>query len=103
MSLSSNFCVAQSKSWLKAIACEASRLILEMYSLSIKEAETQLAKLTEDAVRGEDVIITCRNGTSFRIVPVTPETRKPKFDSAKGLNKTSDDFDEPIEGFEGYC
>ena len=74
-----------------------------MYSVNLKEAETQLAKLVEDAARGEDVIITRNDGTSFRIVPVTTEIAKPKFGSAKGLIKISDDFDEPLEGFEEYA
>lgn len=73
-----------------------------MYSVNIKEAETQLAKLVEDAAKGEDVIITRNDGTSFRIVPVTNTATAPKFGSAKGLIKISDDFDEPLEGFEDY-
>lgn len=73
-----------------------------MYSVNIKEAETQLAKLVEEAARGEDVIITRQDGTSFRIVPVKAEPARPKFGSAKGLIKISDDFDEPLEGFEEY-
>ncbi len=73
-----------------------------MYSVNLKEAETQLAKLVEDAARGEDVIITRNDGTSFRIVPVTDAVAVPKFGSAKGLIKISDDFDEPLEGFEEY-
>ena len=73
-----------------------------MYSMNLKEAETQLAKLVEDAARGEDVIITHTDGTAFRIVPVAAKTAKPKFGSAKGLIEISDDFDEPLEGFEEY-
>ena len=73
-----------------------------MYSVNLKEAEAQLAKLIEEAARGEDVVITRRDGTAFRIVPVKAETAKPKFGSAKGLIKISDDFDAPLEGFEDY-
>lgn len=74
-----------------------------MYSVNLKEAETQLAKLVEEAARGEDVIITRSDGTSFRIVPVAAETAAPKFGSAKGLIKIADDFDEPLEEFEAYA
>ncbi|MEL6606614.1 MAG: DUF2281 domain-containing protein [Cyanobacteria bacterium J06614_10] len=73
-----------------------------MYSVNLKEAETQLAKLVEEAARGENVVIIRQDGSSFRIVPVKAKTAKPKFGSAKGLIKMSDDFDEPLEGFEEY-
>ncbi len=74
-----------------------------MYSVNLKEAETQLEKLVEEAARGEDVIITRSDGTSFRIVPITPEAAAPKFGSAKGLIKIADDFDKPLEEFEEYA
>lgn len=73
-----------------------------MYSVDLKEAETQLAKLMEEAARGEDVIITRQDGSAFRIVPMKTEAAMPKFGSAQGLIKISDDFDEPLEGFEEY-
>ena len=75
-----------------------------MYLVSLQEAETQLAKLVEDVARGEDVIITRSDGTSFRIVPITNKTvATPKFGSAKDLIKISDDFDEPLEEFAEYA
>lgn len=73
-----------------------------MYSVNLQEAKQQLAKLIEEAARGEDVIITIGNGATFRIVPVELDTAVPKFGSARGLIKISDDFDEPVEGFEEY-
>lgn len=74
-----------------------------MHSVNLKEAETQLEKLVEEAARGEDVIITRSDGTSFRIVLVATEVATPKFGSAKGLIKIADDFDEPLEEFEAYA
>lgn len=73
-----------------------------MYSVNLKEAETQLAKLVEEAARGEEVIITRDDGIAFRLVPVATELPVPKFGSAKGLIKIADDFDAPLEGFEEY-
>lgn len=73
-----------------------------MYSIDIQEAETQLAKLVEEAAQGEDVIITRKDGTAFRIVPVRDTVAAPKFGSAKGLIKISDDFDEPLADFDEY-
>jgi prevent-host-death family protein len=40
-----------------------------MYQIHLKEAETRLAELIEQAVTGEEVIITRSDGTSFKIVP----------------------------------
>jgi antitoxin (DNA-binding transcriptional repressor) of toxin-antitoxin stability system len=37
-----------------------------------------------------------------KIVPLNTAQTSPKFGSAKGLIKMSDDFDEPIEDFEEY-
>ena len=74
-----------------------------MYSISLTEAKSQLARLIKDAARGEDVIITRNDGASFRIVPIESKVVVPKFGSAKGLIQIADDFDEPIEGFEEYA
>lgn len=73
-----------------------------MHRINLKEAETQLEKLIEEAAGGEEVIITRSDGAAFRIVPIGDRAAVPKFGSAKGLVKMSDDFDEPLEGFEEY-
>jgi antitoxin (DNA-binding transcriptional repressor) of toxin-antitoxin stability system len=74
-----------------------------MHQIRLQEAETQLAKLIETAAGGEEVIITRSDGTSFKIVPMGVATAIPKFGSAKGLVRMSDDFDEPLEDFEEYA
>ncbi len=74
-----------------------------MHLIDLKDAETQLAKLLEEAARGEDVIITRSDGTSFRIVLVTGAVAAPKLGSAKRFIKMSDDFDTPIEAFYAYA
>jgi antitoxin (DNA-binding transcriptional repressor) of toxin-antitoxin stability system len=74
-----------------------------MYQVDLKEAETELAKLIEAAAGGEKVVITRSDGTSFTIVPIIAAGATPKFGSAKGLVKISDDFDEPLEDFEEYA
>ena len=45
-----------------------------MYSIDLKDAEYQLAKIIEDAAQGEDVIITRSDGSSFKLVPMQPKT-----------------------------
>lgn len=48
----------------------------------------------------EEVLITFRNGETARFVPLPRP--KPRFGSARGLIKMSDDFDEPLEDFEEH-
>ncbi|NDJ22121.1 DUF2281 domain-containing protein [Nostoc sp. B(2019)] len=74
-----------------------------MHQVSLKEAETRLAELIEEAAGGEEVIIIRSDGTSFKIVPLSAVKATPKFGSAKGLVRISDDFDEPLEDFEEYA
>lgn len=73
-----------------------------MYQINLQEAETQLVKLIEQAAKGEEVIITRSDGTAFKIVPIVDRVAVPKFGSARGRIKMSDDFDDPLEGFEEY-
>ena len=74
-----------------------------MHQVYLKETETQLAALIEEAAGGEEVIITRSDGMSFKIVKVGAVEARPKFGSAKGLVRMSDDFDEPLEGVEEYA
>ena len=73
-----------------------------MHQFNLKESETQLTKLIA-AAGGEEVIITRSDGASFKIVPISAVAAIPKFGSAKGCVKMSDDFDEPLENFEEYA
>ncbi len=73
-----------------------------MHQVNLKEAETRLAELIEEVLRGEEVVIMRSDGASFKIVPLLPVGASPKFGSAKGLVRMSDDFDEPLEDFEEY-
>ncbi len=74
-----------------------------MHQVNLKEAETRLAELIEEAAGGEEVVIIRSDGTSFKIVPISTTRAAPKFGSAKGLVRMADDFDEPLEGFEEYA
>lgn len=74
-----------------------------MHKINLKEAETQLAELIEEAAGGEEVIITRNDGTSFKIVPTSTVGAVPKFGSAQGLVRMSDDFDKPLEDFGEYA
>lgn len=73
-----------------------------MYQINLQDAETQLAQLIEQAADGEEVIITRNDGAAFKIVPIVDRVAVPKFGSARERIKISDDFDDPLEGFEEY-
>jgi prevent-host-death family protein len=73
-----------------------------MHQVDLEDAKARLAELIEEVAGGEEVVIIRSDGTSFKIVPIATVKATPKFGSAKGLVKMSDDFDEPLEGFEDY-
>lgn len=75
---------------------------INMEQVALKEAETRLAELISLSAKGEEVIITKDDGSGFKIIPLPYKKPYPKFGSAKGLLEMSDDFDEPVEGFEPY-
>ena len=74
-----------------------------MHKIDLSYAQMHLAELIEEVIRGEEVIITQSTGWAFKIVPIRQPEKRPKFGSAKGLIKMSDDFDEPLEDFEDYA
>ncbi len=73
-----------------------------MLKLDIKEANHQLEQLIQKVSQGEEVIIIDNKGESFQILPLKSTQKRPKFGSAKGLIKMSDDFDEPLADFDDY-
>lgn len=73
---------------------------MQIERITSNEAKIRLDELLAMAILGNDVIIAKEDGSSFRIVPFTQPY--PKFGSANGLIEISDDFDEPVEGFEEY-
>lgn len=72
-----------------------------MHKIDLNEAATRLPELVEEAAQGVVVVIMRSDGTSFKLVP--DQEPHPKFGSAKGLVEMSEDFDEPVEGFEEYA
>ncbi len=71
-----------------------------MHLINLKETETQLAQLIEIVANGEEVAIINKDGASFKIIPTIETKAIPKFGSAKGLIKMSDDFDDPLDDFD---
>ena len=89
---------------------EANTMVLEcvrnynryMMKVDLEEAMDRFAELVAEAAEGEEVVITLRDGKSVKIVLVEHGSVRPRFGSARGLVEASEDFDEPLEGFEAY-
>ena len=74
-----------------------------MKTIDINQALTQISKLIEKAVGGEEIIITKNNQPMVKLVSLQPlPKRPPLFGSDRGLISISDDFDEPLEDFKDY-
>ena len=75
--------------------------------VSIEDASAQLARLVDDARKGEEIILTDAEVPVARLVPVQPEWNgerpRPRFGSARGLIvQMAPDFDAPLEDFREY-
>lgn len=73
-----------------------------IHKVTLQEAGSHLATLLNEAMRGEDVVISRDDGIDFRIIPFPSGKPVPKFGSAKGQVEMSADFDEPLEDFQEY-
>lgn len=73
-----------------------------MPQVNIEEAKSHLPDLIEAAVNGEEVVIAKDDQHLVKLVPVTRAKPRPRFGSAAGLIKMSDDFDKPLEDFAEY-
>ena len=70
-----------------------------MTQLDITQAKTDLSKLLDLAIKGEEIVITQNDRPVAKISPIK---RPLKRGSAKGKVWMSDDFDEPLEDFQEY-
>ncbi len=64
-----------------------------MTKVNMHEAKSQLSKLVEKALKGEDVVIAKSGVSKVRLVPVEPEG-KDWFGMDEGKIWIADDFDE---------
>ena len=74
-----------------------------MHRVSLNEAQKRLAELIDEAAQGESVIIAQDDGPSVKLIPLTQSPPRPRFGSARGQIKMSEDFDAPLEDFEDYA
>ena len=73
-----------------------------MTQVNIHEAKTNLSKLIEKVLHGEDVIIKKSNKPIVKLVMIDELKNRRKLGSAKGQVIIADDFDEPLEDFKNY-
>ncbi len=70
-----------------------------MTQLDINQAKSDLSKLLDLAIQGEEIVITQDDKPVAKISPIK---RPLKRGSAKGKVWMSDDFDQPLEDFQEY-
>jgi prevent-host-death family protein len=70
-----------------------------MTQLDISQAKSDLSKLLDLAIQGEEIVITQDDKPVAKISPIK---RLLKRGSAKGKVWISDDFDQPLEDFQEY-
>ncbi len=70
-----------------------------MTKLDVSQAKSNLSKLLDLAIKGEEIIITQDNKPVAKISPIK---RPLKRGTAKGKVWMGDDFDEPVEDFKNY-
>ena len=73
-----------------------------MQSIDVKEARHKFSKLIEQAIGGDEIVITKSGHPIVKIVAVRKQEHQRQFGSAKGLIKIPHDFDEPLEDFRDY-
>jgi prevent-host-death family protein len=71
--------------------------VKNMYQINIHQAKTQLSKLVEEAVQGEEIIIAKAGKPMAKLIALESKVQTPrKPGGLKGQIWISDDFDEPV-------
>lgn len=76
-----------------------------MKQVNLYEAKTQLSKLIQEAIRGEEIVIAKNGEPQVKLVPLRKRKRSDGFGFGKHLLNGPIDwekFDEPLEEFEEY-
>jgi len=73
-----------------------------MYQVNIHEAKTNLSKLIQKVIDGEEVIIAKSNKPVVKLIQLDTPKPERKLGTAAGLIEIADDFDSPIEDFAEY-
>jgi prevent-host-death family protein len=73
-----------------------------IHQVNIHEAKTNLSKLIQKVINGEEVIIAKGNKPIAKLVQLNTPKLERKIGTAAGLIEIADDFDSPIEDFTEY-
>jgi antitoxin (DNA-binding transcriptional repressor) of toxin-antitoxin stability system len=74
-----------------------------MTQVNIHEAKTNLSKLIQLALEGEDIIIARGNEPLVQLVALPEKRKQRRIGGAKGIIQTmADDFDAPLDDFQDY-
>lgn len=65
-------------------------------TVSLYEAKTQLSRLVDRALRGDEVLITRHGRAVARLVPATPARASRKLGALRGKIRVAKDFDAPL-------
>ena len=71
--------------------------------VNIHEAKSQLSRLIQQSLDGEEVIIARNNHPVVRLQAIKPVSKKRELGSLRGLVKSIDaDFNKPLDDFQDY-
>jgi len=74
--------------------------IAHLDSVNVHEAKTHLSRLLERVERGEEIVL-ARAGTPVaKLVPIEPKKTRGLFGKYRGQIWMSEDFDDPLPGFD---
>lgn len=73
-----------------------------MHQVNIHEAKTNLSKLIQEVLDGNEVIIAKNRKPIVQIINIQETEHKRKLGLAKGKIFIADSFDEPLKDFEEY-
>lgn len=73
-----------------------------MSVFNIHEAKTHLSRLVDKALDGGDVVIARANKPLVRLVPLPESLPARRLDTAAGLVRIAEDFDQPLADFDDY-
>ena len=73
-----------------------------MHQANIHEAKTNLSKLIQEALNGEEVVIAKGNKPVVKLVTLQQQKVKRQLGLAKGKVTMTDDFDAPLDDFTAY-
>ena len=73
-----------------------------MHQVNIHEAKTHFSKLLREVQNGNEVIIAKGNKPIAKLVSIEQVNRGRKIGTAKDKVRIAEDFDAPLNDFEGY-